>query len=117
MENVVSSLINESRDINNQDNQVDDIQNINEHSTNPKSNSDSIAINQESKSDRSGRVTIEYSSSPLPVEIVGSGDSQLIDGPIVLGGDRVSVGSRPSSARPMSAKKVMVSYYFVVIDL
>lgn len=70
---------------------------------------------QESKLDRSTRVTIEYSSPPLPVEIV-SGDHSVVDGPIVLGGDRLlSVGSRPNSARPMSAKKVMVSVCILIV--
>eukprot|EP00604_Paraphysomonas_vestita_P003083 CAMPEP_0174818922 /NCGR_PEP_ID=MMETSP1107-20130205/1868_1 /TAXON_ID=36770 /ORGANISM="Paraphysomonas vestita, Strain GFlagA" /LENGTH=396 /DNA_ID=CAMNT_0016031525 /DNA_START=1361 /DNA_END=2551 /DNA_ORIENTATION=- len=92
----IEVISDESKEINEN---LNSIQNIDDLST----------INQESKSERSPRVTIEYSSSPLPVEILSGGDPHPIDVPIVLGGDRVSVGSRPSSARPASAKKVMIS--------
>lgn len=94
----IEVISDESKEINEN---LNSIQNIDDLST----------INQESKSERSPRVTIEYSSSPLPVEILSGGDPHPIDVPIVLGGDRVSVGSRPSSARPASAKKVMVINY------
>lgn len=94
---------------NNQNELYEEINQVDDLSTIPRSLDDQMSTNQESKSDRSPRVTIEYSSSPLPIEILNGGDSHIIDGPIVLGGDRVSVGSRPNSARPMSAKKSIVS--------
>lgn len=49
--------------------------------------------------------SIEFSSTPLPHEVVSGGQS-VIDTPIVLGGDRIS--SRPNSARPASSHRHMV---------
>lgn len=49
---------------------------------------------------------IEFSSPPLPLNVLNV-DNESIDGPIVLGGDRVSVnGSRPNSARPRSPQRM-----------
>lgn len=52
--------------------------------------------------------SIEFSSTPLADDYVSGGQS-VIDTPIVLGGERVSVGgSRPNSARPSSSHRNVV---------
>jgi hypothetical protein len=76
-------------------------------------NSPPVAVSASAAAAPSVSRVMEFSSPPLPLNVLSTDQSENagIDGPIVLGGDRVSVNgsSRPNSGRPLSAVSISSS--------